>query len=173
MTDLAFSPPALDDPPVLVWPDEAGSPFEGPTSDAGFSLWIDDVGWRFPCVYTVGLTDYGLPELVFFGRDTVELRQQWDVVQHRLDELIAAGGTVRIGRFDARVSPVSGENCAQLEEAARRYRAGGFNAVQLYWVVGHHNGRPTSDELSFLAGQPYLGPGTLRELLVDGDGWIQ
>ncbi|GAA1336123.1 hypothetical protein [Arthrobacter roseus] len=173
MTDLAFSPPALDDPPVLLWPDEPGCSFEGPTSSNGFSLWIDDAGWRFPCVYTVGLTDYGLPELVFFGRDTIELRQQWEVVQHRLGELIAAGGTVSNDRFDALVSPVSDENCAQLEETDRRYGVGGFKAVQLYWVVGRANGRPTGGELSFLAGQPYLGRGTLRELLADGDEWVQ
>ncbi len=173
MTDLAFSPPTLDDPPVLLWPTTPSGSCEGPASSSGFSLWIDDAGWRFPCVYTVGLTDYGLPELVFFGRDTVELRQQWEVVQHRMGEVIAAGGTVRNGRFDALVSLVSGDNRAQLEEATRRYGVGGFKAVQLYWVVGQANGHPTGGELSFLAGQPYLGRGTLRELLSNGDEGTQ
>ncbi len=165
MTDLAFCPPNVDDPPVLEWPGEGCGTWDGPTSSDGFSLWIDDSGWRFPCVYTVGLTDYGLPELVFFGQDTVQLRQQWGAVQGQLKELVTVGQTVRGGPFDALVSAVSDENLVQLGEVVRRFGPRNFTAVQMYWVVGQDSLGPSSSELSFLAGQPYLGRGTLRELL--------
>lgn len=173
MSDLLFSPPVSGMPPLLEWVD-GKVPYALPAdlTPEGFAVMIDDGEQGRPaCVHTVGLTGYGLPELVFFGPNQKQLHNLWNALRDNRRALVQSGllpgSRLELGRLAGIAVPVCPEGLQLLSAASQKYQRK-FSAVQLYWVVGAANQRPKPAEIEFLARQPYLGHGTLRRLLEGG-----
>ncbi|MFJ6279516.1 DUF4262 domain-containing protein [Arthrobacter subterraneus] len=169
MTDLIFHPPC------------SFLEFSGLRRDAGFNrehlesqlaqegviLRFSEGSGELPCAYTVGLTGRGLPELILYGRSPGHLRHAWSLIEPELDRLAEAGRRVFQGQFDGQTVRVRRASLHRLRDAFALYGRDGFSALQVYWMVGSGNHLPQQWEIRYLAAQPFLGEGTLGDL-IDG-----
>lgn len=123
-----------------------------------------------PCAYTVGLTEQGLPELILYGQSPGHVRHAWSQLESELSRLTQSGSRVFHGQFDGHTVAVRPSSLRRLRDAFSLYGQHGFTALQVYWVVGSDNHLPQQWEIRFLAAQPFLGGGTLGDLLEDTNG---
>ena len=120
---------------------------------------------ELPHAYTVGLTERGLPELVLYGQSPGHVRHAWSLLEPELHGLVRPGIRVFHGQFDGHAVGVRPASLRRLRDAFQLYGQQGFTALQIYWVVGSDNHAPQQWEIRFLAAQPFLGNGTLGDLL--------
>lgn len=166
MTDLIFHPPCSALDLADMWPDE---PFNAARvgqqlAREGFVVRYRQTGLELPYAYTVGLTELGLPELILYGQSPGHVRHAWAQVGLVLHTLTRPGQKLFQGQFDGRTVQVRKESLRRLPDAYRVYGPEGFTALQVYWTVGSDNHFPQQWEIRFLASQPFLGHGTLRDL---------
>lgn len=171
MTDLVLRPPVSIPEVTVGWT-------EGPPSSSrdftelnrqiqrdGFAMRIGTGSEGLPYAYTVGLTSFGLPELITYCRDDGQLHSFQRLLKSLVPGSLEPGITVRLDRLDGLPVQVRSEVASLLSDATGMYGASGFSALQIYWIIGLENRDPKCDEIRFLARQPYLGPGTLQDLL--------
>jgi hypothetical protein len=168
MTDLIFHPPCS----VLEYSDQQREGFnreriQSQLAQEGILLRFSAVTGELPCAYTVGLTAQGLPELIFYGQSPGHVRHVWSLLEPTLHQLARAGSRVFHGQFDGQTVRVRRASLRRLRDAFQLYGQDGFSALQVYWTVGSDNHLPQHWEIRFLAAQPFLGEGTLGDL-VDG-----
>ncbi|WP_299168633.1 DUF4262 domain-containing protein [uncultured Arthrobacter sp.] len=141
---------------------------EAQIAQEGFLLRFSEVNGELPCAYTVGLTERGLPELILYGQSLGHVRHAWSLMEPVLHRLTQSGARLFHGQFDGRAVGVRRASLRRLRDAFQFYGQDGFSALQVYWMVGSDNHLPQQWEIRFLAAQPFLGDGTLGDL-VDGD----
>ncbi|GAB3552808.1 hypothetical protein GCM10027404_24030 [Arthrobacter tumbae] len=118
-----------------------------------------------PCAYTVGLTGQGLPELILYGQSPGHVHHAWSLIEPALHLLTQTGVRVFHGQFDGQTVEVRQASLRRLRDAFQLYGQEGFSALQVYWTVGSDNHLPQQWEIRFLAAQPFLGGGSLGDLL--------
>lgn len=167
MTDLIFHPPcsALELTGLQREEPFDAERIEEQIARVGYVVRFRQVGTEVPCAYTVGLTELGLPELILYGQSPGHVRHAWSLIEPVLHGLTQPGLKVFHGQFDGQTVPVRWESLRRLQDAYRLYGPDGFSALQVYWMVGSDNHLPQHWEIRFLAAQPFLGPGTLGDLV--------
>lgn len=167
MTDLILHPAcvSLKIPDVQQEDGFDRARIEQQVAGGGYLLRFPKAAGNLPSAYTVGLTGLGLPELILYGQSSGHLRHAWSLLEPALHRLSSQGARVFQGQFDGQTVSVRPESLRRLPDAYRLYGRNGFTALQVYWTVGSDNHLPQQWELRFLAAQPYLGRGTLGDLL--------
>ncbi|GAB3537036.1 hypothetical protein GCM10027403_19870 [Arthrobacter tecti] len=167
MTDLIFHPPCQALEFVDLRRDEPEDPawLRERIGHEGFLLRFTQAGTELPSAYTVGLTELGLPELILYGQSPGHVRHAWSLIEPVLHSLTQAGLKVFHGQFDGQTVQVRKESLRRLKDACQVYGGEGFSALQVYWMVGADNHLPQHWEIRFLASQPFLGQGTLGDLV--------
>lgn len=169
MTDLSFHPPcsSLEFSPLREGEGFNRELIKAQIEKEGFLLRFSQAHGELPCAYTVGLTEHGLPELILYGRSPGHVRHAWSLLEPTLHQLTRPGRRVFLGQFDGQSVAVRRASLRRLSDAFQLYGRNGFSALQIYWMVGLDNHLPQQWEIRFLAAQPFLGNGTLGDL-VDG-----
>lgn len=167
MTDLVFHPPcsALEFSALRAQEGFNRERIETQIAQNGYLLRFSHNHGELPCVYTVGLTERGLPELILYGQSPGHVRHAWSLIEPALHRLTQPARQVLQGQFDGRTIRVRRKSLQRLRDAYRLYGQDGFSALQVYWTVGSDNHLPQQWEIRFLAAQPFLGDGTLGDLL--------
>lgn len=169
MTDLIFHPPCSSLEFLNLGRAEAFNreQIELQMAQEGVLLRFSHTNGELPCAYTVGLTEQGLPELILYGQSPGHVRHAWSLLEPVLHQLTRPGSRVFHGQFDGQTVGVRRASLRRLRDAFQLYGQDGFSALQVYWMVGSDNHLPQQWEIRFLAAQPFLGNGTLGDL-VDG-----
>lgn len=139
------------------------------TGRKGVLLRFSQANGELPSAYTVGLTERGLPELIFYGQTSGHVRHAWALLEPELHRLTRAGARLFHDQFDGVTVGVRRGSLHRLRDAVRLYGMDGFSALQVYWMVGSENHLPQQWEIRFLAAQPFLGNGTLGDLIEGRD----
>ncbi|MFP5368049.1 MAG: DUF4262 domain-containing protein, partial [Actinomycetes bacterium] len=139
------------------------------TGRKGVLLRFSQVNGELPIAYTVGLTERGLPELIFYGQTPGHVRHAWALLEPELHRLTRAGARLFHDQFDGVTVGVRRGSLHRLRDAVQLYGMDGFSALQVYWMVGSENHLPQQWEIRFLAAQPFLGNGTLGDLIEGRD----
>lgn len=171
MTDLIFHPPcsSLEFSNVRIGEGFSREHIESELAQQGFLLRFSQVVGELPCAYTVGLAGLGLPELILYGQSPGHVRHAWSLLEPELHRLTRPGSRVFHGQFDGQAVAVRRASLRRLQDAFRLYGQDGFSALQVYWMVGSDNHLPQQWEIRFLAAQPFLGNGTLGDLVEGRD----
>lgn len=172
MTDLIFHPPcsSLEFSHPRRGEEFSRERIEAQMAQERFLLRFSQADGELPCAYTVGLTEHGLPELILYGQSPGQVRHAWSLLEPALPHLTRPGSRVLQGQFDGQAVAVRRASLRRLRDAFQLYGENGFSALQIYWMVGSGNHLPQQWEIRFLAAQPFLGTGTLGDLVDGRDG---
>ncbi|WP_028279963.1 hypothetical protein [Arthrobacter sp. H5] len=166
MTDLIFHPATFAPELTHLWSTDSFNTarLQNQIDRESFVLRLGGTDTPVPYAYTVGLTSLGFSELIFYGHRAEHLYHAWELLEPVLEEILEPALTLIRGQFDGLTATVRHSALPRLSDAYRLYGAGGFSALQVYWVVGSGNHLPQPWEINFLASQPFLGTGTLGDL---------
>lgn len=172
MTDLIFHRPcsSLEFSSLRREEDFDREHIQAQMRQEGVQLRVSQDHGGLPCAYTVGRTEQGLPELILYGQSSGHVRHAWSQLEPELARLTRSGSRVFHGQFDGHAIEVRQASLGRLRDAFSLYGRNGFTALQVYWVVGSDNHLPQQWEIRFLAAQPFLGGGTLGDLLEGTNG---